>query len=229
MKARFLVVVSSFFLLVSANICLAQQARLITEKDRISYSIGLNIGKNFKAQSLDIDSKTMMKGIEDGFKGNKSLMTDQEMAKTMNDLRTKMMEAKKKQMAAMAVDGEKFLAKNKKRKGVVTLPSGLQYEITRAGKGAKPKLEDTVVTNYHGTLINGDVFDSSYQRGKPATFPVKGVIAGWTEALQLMKTGAKWKLFVPSNLAYGARGAGGKIGPNATLVFDIELLEIKSK
>ncbi len=228
MKTKCLVV--SFFLLFTASICLAQQTRLVTEKNRISYSIGLNIGKSFKAQSLDVDLDTLMKGIKDGFLGKKPLMTDQEIAATMKALRTKMMEVQKKQMAAMVMKGEQFLAKNKKRKGVVALPSGLQYEIIRSGKGAKPNLDDTVVTHYKGTLLNGDVFDSSYSRGNPATFPVKGVIAGWTEALQLMKTGAKWKLYVPSNLAYGARGAaGGKIGPNATLIFDIELLEIKSK
>ncbi|MBU3914955.1 FKBP-type peptidyl-prolyl cis-trans isomerase [bacterium] len=192
----------------------------MTEKDKISYSIGLNIGRNFKAQSLDIDSKTIMKGIDDGFLGNKSLMTDQEMSETMDNLRTRMIEAKKK-------EGEKFLEENKKRKGVVSLPSGLQYEVIKQGEGNKPKLDDTVVTNYQGSSISGEVFDSSYQRGTPATFPVKGVIAGWTEALQLMQTGAKWKLFIPPNLAYGERGAGGKIGPNATLIFDIELIEIK--
>ncbi len=209
----------------------ATTSKLITEKEKISYSIGLSLGRNFTQQGIDIDLKTFAKGVEDALKGVKPLLTDQEIREVMTNLQ-KSMAAKKEKQAQQAsgknqVEGKKFLEENKKRKGVITLASGLQYEIIRPGTGPVPKATDTVVTNYEGKLINGTVFDSSYKRGQPATFPVNGVIKGWVEALQLMKTGAKWKLYIPSDLAYGERSAGPLIGPNSTLIFDIELLEIK--
>ncbi len=232
MKTKILAIVIAFFSMSTMSVC-AKQNALITEKDKISYSIGLSMGKNFKKQGLDIDLTAIMQGIEDGLLENKPMMTEQEVQAAMNNLREQMMKKREGEQKQAATDnlkeGKDFLAKNSKRKNVVTLPSGLQYEVIKQGKGKKPGLNDVVVTNYRGELIDGTEFDSSYKRGKPATFPVKGVIPGWTEALQLMQTGAKWKLYIPANLAYGERGAGARIGPNSTLVFDIELLEIKSE
>lgn len=206
---------------------------LITETDKISYSIGLNIGKSFKQQSISIKVDALAQGIKDAIKGEGQLLTDEEIHQVMTAFQQRMMEKKQNQDKMVAeknsAEGKAFLDNNKKRKGVTALPSGLQYEVIRPGTGATPSLTDTVVTNYRGTLISGQEFDSSYKRGTPATFPVNGVIRGWTEALQLMKVGAKWKLYVPSELAYGPRSAGPVIGPNSTLVFEIELMEVKAK
>jgi FKBP-type peptidyl-prolyl cis-trans isomerase FklB len=203
---------------------------LKTEKDRISYSIGMDIGNNFKKQSLDIDPDILTKGIKDALSGSKPLMTEQETIETMTNLRKQVM-AKQAEMMKEAgtqnkVKGDKFLAENKKKDGVITLPSGLQYKIINKGSGDSPKLTDEVSVNYRGTLIDGTEFDSSYRRGKPATFKVNAVISGWTEALQIMKPGSKWQLYIPSSLAYGERGAGRDIGPNAALIFDVELLSV---
>ena len=158
-------------------------------------------------------------------------MTEQEMKETLAGLQKELMEKQAERAKLLAEknkkEGEAFLAANKTKEGVKTLPDGLQYKVIKEGTGKTPKADDTVVTNYRGTLIDGTEFDSSYKRGQPATFPVKGVIPGWTEALQLMKEGSKWELFIPSNLAYGERGAGNAIGPNATLVFEIELISVK--
>jgi len=202
---------------------------LKSQKEKISYIIGMDIGKNLKNQSVDIDQAAFAKGIKDALSGGKSSLTDEEIRQTMA--------AFQKEMAAKAQalgeknkkEGEAFLAENKKKKGVITLPSGLQYKIITAGKGKNPKATDTVTVQYRGTLIDGTEFDSSYRRGQPATFSVNGVIAGWTEALSLMQEGAKWQIFVPSNLAYGEKGAGGQIGPNTTLIFEIELVSIQEK
>ena len=206
---------------------------LSTEKGKISYSIGLSVGKNFKQQGLDVDLDVVLKGMEAGYLNKKPLLTDEQVRQTMTKFQKEMAAKREKQMKGEGKKNEKegkaFLAENKKKKNVVTLASGLQYEVIKAGTGAIPKSDDTVITNYKGTLINGKEFDNSFKRGKPATFPVTGVIKGWTEALQLMKTGAKWKLFIPSSLAYGKKGAGRVIGPDATLIFEIELLEIKKK
>ncbi len=231
MKIKTLAVLSTALFFATTSAFAKEIKQLITEKQKVSYSIGLSLGNNFKQQGLDIDTNTLLKGVEDALKGANPLLTQEQIREVMTNLQKNMM-AKKQQADAEAsgknkTAGEMFLAENKKKKGVVTLPSGLQYEIIRKGTGATPKATDTVVTNYEGTLIDGKVFDSSYKRGKPATFPVNGVIKGWTEALQLMKTGAKWKLYIPSELAYGSRSAGPVIGPNSTLIFDIELLEIK--
>ncbi len=206
---------------------------LKNQKDKVSYSIGMAMGKDFKKQLIDIDPDILAKGIKDALSGGKALLTDQEINETMaafqKELMAKQEELLKKVGEKNKAEGEAFLAENKKKEGIKTLESGLQYQVIKAGNGKKPTLSDTVTTHYRGTLIDGTEFDSSYRRGQPATFPVKGVISGWTEALQLMELGAKWQLFIPPNLAYGERGAGRNIGPNATLIFEIELISIEEK
>ncbi len=207
---------------------------LKTEKDKASYAIGLNIGRSMHKDSVDVDTAILLRGMKDGLSGAKPLLTDDEAKATMMALQA---DLRKKQEVKMQVlgdtnkkAGEAFLAENKTKDGVVTLPSGLQYKILTEGTGPKPTAADTVVCNYKGTLLDNTEFDSSYKRGQPATFPVSGVIKGWTEALQLMPVGSKWQLFIPSDLAYGARGGpGGGIGPNATLVFEVELMSIQPK
>ncbi|MFH2130249.1 MAG: FKBP-type peptidyl-prolyl cis-trans isomerase, partial [bacterium] len=190
-----------------------------------------SIGSNFKQQAIDVTLDPLMAGIKDAMLNRKPIMTDEEVRVTMEAFRkemtAKMQKQKESEASQNLAQGDQFLRQNAKKKGVITTASGLQYEIIKQGTGPKPKLTDTVVTHYTGTLLDGKVFDSSYKRNAPATFPVNGVIKGWTEALQLMETGSKWKLYIPSNLAYGTRGAGSVISPNATLVFEIELLEIK--
>jgi FKBP-type peptidyl-prolyl cis-trans isomerase FklB len=207
---------------------------LKTQKDKASYAVGLNIGKSMHKDSVDVDTAILLRGLKDGLAGTKPLLTDDEaraaMVALQADLRKKQEEKMVVQGEANKKQGEAFLAENKTKDGVVTLPSGLQYKILTEGTGPKPTAADTVVCNYKGTLIDNTEFDSSYKRGQPATFPVSGVIKGWTEALQLMPVGSKWQLFIPSDLAYGARGGpGGGIGPNATLVFEVELMSIQSK
>jgi FKBP-type peptidyl-prolyl cis-trans isomerase FklB len=206
---------------------------LKTDKEKVSYSIGLDIGTNFKRQSVDLDSKALAAGISDGLSGAKPALGEDEVKKVLADFQQQM-RTRAATMAQQAADdnkkkGEAFLVENKKQKGVVTLPSGLQYKILKDAKGAKPKATDTVSTHYRGTLIDGTEFDSSIKRGQPAEFPVNQVIPGWTEALQLMPVGSKWQLFIPSDLAYGPQGAGNTIGPNSTLIFEVELLDIKKK
>ncbi len=217
---------------LTLNLNAAEDKLLQSEQDRVSYSIGLSIGSNFKQQSIDIKLEPLMAGIRDALLNSTPRMTQQEIQKTMEGFRKEMTAKMKKKKASQAnqnvADGEQFLRKNAQKKGIITTASGLQYEIIKQGAGPKPKLTDTVVCHYTGTLLNGQVFDSSYKRNSPASFPVNGVIKGWTEALQLMGTGSKWKLYIPSNLGYGNRGAGNAIGPGATLIFDIELLEIKA-
>ncbi|OGP63135.1 MAG: hypothetical protein A2170_16300 [Deltaproteobacteria bacterium RBG_13_53_10] len=212
----------------------AQDVVLKTPKDKVSYSIGMDIGMTLKNQSIEVDPAILARGIKDSMTGQKPLMTEQEIRDTIAAFQ-KEMTAKQQELAKQMGEknkkqGETFLAENKKKEGVKTLASGLQYKVIKAGTGKKPKATDTVTTNYRGTLVDGTEFDSSARRGKPATFPVKGVIPGWTEALQLMEEGAKWQLFIPSNLAYGERGTpGGPIGPNAALIFDIELISIQGQ
>jgi FKBP-type peptidyl-prolyl cis-trans isomerase FklB len=218
-------------LLLVGQVSAEERLVLKDQKDKISYSIGMDIGNNLKKQSVDIDPDILAQGLKDAFSGGKTLLTEQEFHDTMTafqkEFRAKQIERTKELAEKNKKEGEAFLAENKKKEGVITLPSGLQYKVIKEGTGNIPKLEDTVTVNYRGTLIDGTEFDSSYHRGQPATFPVKGVIGGWTEALQLMKVGSKWQLFIPPALAYGERGAGRDIGPNATLIFDIELLSIK--
>ncbi|MBI5905975.1 MAG: FKBP-type peptidyl-prolyl cis-trans isomerase [Deltaproteobacteria bacterium] len=201
------------------------------EKEKLGYSIGMDIGGNLKRQAIEVDADALAKGFKDTYTGGKTLLTEEEGKQTILDFQKKMMakqaEAMKQKADTNKADGEKFLAENGKKEGVKTLASGLQYKEITAGTGKSPKATDTVTTHYKGTLIDGTEFDSSYKRGEPATFPVSGVIPGWTEALQLMKEGSKWQLFIPSSLAYGERGAGRDIGPNATLVFEVELISVK--
>jgi FKBP-type peptidyl-prolyl cis-trans isomerase FklB len=207
---------------------------LTTQKQKASYAIGLNIGKSMHKDSVDVDPNILLRGMKDGLAGNKPLLTDDEaraaMVALQADLRKKGEEKMLVQGEANKKEGDAFLAENKSKEGVVALPSGLQYKILKEGTGPKPAATDSVVCNYKGTLLDNTEFDSSYKRGQPATFPVNGVIKGWTEALQLMPVGSKWQLFIPPDLAYGARGGpGGGIGPNATLVFEVELMSIQPK
>jgi FKBP-type peptidyl-prolyl cis-trans isomerase FklB len=217
----------------SSGLWAQRKVVLQSETDRISYSIGLSIGNNFQEQSIDINLEPLMQGIADAMKREKPLMTDEEIQQTMERFRQTMTAKMQQQKEALADKnqqaGDTFLKENQTKKGIVTTASGLQYQVVQEGTGETPGPTDTVVTHYRGTLLNGQEFDSSYKRGQPAVFPVNGVIRGWTEALQLMKTGAKWKLFIPAQLAYGERGAGNAIGPNETLIFEIELLEINPK
>ena len=197
---------------------------LNTEMEKVSYSLGVNVAKSVKNQGLtSIDSEAIAQAFTDVFEGNELKISEQESNLVLQDYFGKL--AKEAQSANVEA-GQKFLAENAKRNGVTTTATGLQYEVLTEGSGDSPKETDQVTVHYHGTLIDGTVFDSSVERGQPATFPVNGVIPGWVEALQLMKPGAKYKLFIPSNLAYGERGAGGSIGPNATLIFEVELISI---
>jgi len=206
---------------------------LKTDKDKVSYALGMNLGANLKRDSIDIDTAIFLRAVKDTLAGGKTLLTDSEVRTALMQLQTevrnKQMEKMKLAGAANKKEGDAFLAGNKTKEGVVTLPSGLEYKILTDGTGPKPSASDSVVCNYRGTLINGTEFDSSYKRGQPATFPVTGVIKGWTEALQLMPVGSKWQLFLPAELAYGERGPSPEIGPNSTLIFEVELLSIQTK
>ena len=199
--------------------------------DRVSYALGLDIGSDLNQQSIEVNTDILMKGIKDALSGGKRLLSDDEIRETMatftKELVEKEAEDRRKLVDRNKKDGMAFLAENKKKEGVKTLASGLQYKAISEGNGKSPKATDTVTVNYRGTLINGYEFDSSYRRGVPSTLLVNGAISGWTEALQLMKVGAKWQLFIPSNLAYGEEGTGNIIGPNASLIFEVELISIK--
>jgi FKBP-type peptidyl-prolyl cis-trans isomerase FklB len=233
------------FLALGAAITLpaadTKSPELKDQKDKVSYSIGMDIGRNIKRQNLELNVDALSAGIKDAIAGGKTALTDEESREVMNAYRTEMQAKQQSQAKEQGEknrkEGEAFLAENAKKEGVKThqikLPNGtnavLQYKVMTAGTGAKPSTNDTVITHYRGTLIDGTEFDSSYKRGEPATFPVTGVIKGWTEALLMMPVGSKWQLFIPSELAYGERGAGRNIGPNATLIFDIELIGIQDK
>ena len=188
---------------------------------------------NLQRQSVPVDPDLVSRGLKDGMAGGKMLMTEDEARAAMMEMQQEVQKRQQEKMKVLGEankkEGDAFLAANKAKEGVVTLPSGLQYKILTAGTGPKPTATDKVVCNYRGTLIDGKEFDSSYKRNEPATFSVNGVIKGWTEALQLMPTGSKWQLFVPPDLAYGERGAGQDIGPDATLIFEVELLSIAEK
>ena len=203
---------------------------LKTDKDKLSYALGMDIGGSLKSQSIDIDPDKFARGIKDVVEDNKALLTNEEFQATMTKFQQKMVAKQADQGKVVAeknkAEGEAFLAENRKKDGVVTTDSGLQYIVINEGSGDSPKVTDTVSVHYIGALINGTEFDSSYSRNQPASFPVNGVIPGWTEALQLMKPGAKWKLFLPSDIAYGERGADRQIGPHATLIFEVELLSV---
>ncbi len=198
--------------------------------DKISYSIGVDLGKNIKNQGIEMSPAVLAQGIQDGMNGAALRLTEQEMKDVLSTFQKELMAKRTAQFDKSSLDnktkGETFLAENKLKAGVVTLPSGLQYKILTAGTGAKPAKDSSVTVDYTGKLINGTVFDSSEKAGKPATFKLSQVIAGWTEALSLMPVGSTWELYVPANLAYGERSMGGVIGPNETLVFNVHLLSI---
>ena len=205
---------------------------LTTQKQKASYALGMKIGSDLKRQGVatSVDAAITARGLKDALAGSKMLLTDDQEKSALMQLQTDVraaQDAKAKEASGPAHKaGEAFLAENKGKEGVVALPSGLQYKILTAGTGPKPTTSDTVTCNYRGTLLSGKEFDSSYKRGQPASFPVSGVIKGWTEALQLMPVGSKWQLFIPPDLAYGDRGAGGDIGPGETLIFEVELISI---
>jgi FKBP-type peptidyl-prolyl cis-trans isomerase FklB len=204
---------------------------LNTDKAKTSYAIGMNIGRNMKMAGIDVDTAILLRGLRDELRGNKTLLSDEEAKTVLINLQQQMRARREAEMKALAdankKEGDAFLAANKSKPGVVTLPSGLQYKVIKQGKGPKPVATDIVVCNYRGTLLNGKEFDSSYKRGQPVTFPVSGVIKGWTEILQRMPVGSEYKVFIPAELAYGMHSPSPEIAPNSTLVFDIDLLSIK--
>ncbi len=215
----------------SVGICVAEDAVLKTQKDKVSYIIGTIVARDVQSQGLDLNADLFMKGFRDVLSGAKPAVSDKDAQETMNAFRHEMdakkQATKKKTAEENKKKEEAFLSQNQKKEGVHTLESGLQYKVMKEGSGSKPTLYDKVTVNYRGTFIDGTEFDSSYKRNQPATFPVTGVIPGWTEALPLMKTGSKWQIFVPAKLAYGEAGAGGgAIPPNATLIFEVELLSL---
>lgn len=209
---------------------LPASAELSTDKDKLSYTIGADIGSNFKAQDIQIDPQIFLTGLQDGLSGKKLQMTDKEMEEVLKHFQSDMMAKKVAEFKTLATknkkEGEEFLAANKTKSGVVTLADGLQYQVVKAGQGAKPGKNDSVTVEYTGKLINGEVFDSTEKSGKPVTFKVTQVIPGWTEALQLMSPGAEWNVYIPASLAYGEKGVGGPIGPNETLIFNIHLISV---
>ncbi len=226
---RWIAVLGAVILIAPAGA--AEKRSLGTQKEKISYGIGVGVARNLKMQEIQVDLDAVMQGMKDTLSGGKLLITETDLQKTMTDFQSgltqKQLQARQAEAEKNKKEGEVFLAANAAKQGVVTLPSGLQYKILKAGDGRKPTAADAVECHYRGYLIDGTEFDSSYQRGTPSTFKVTGVIPGWTEALKLMPVGSKWQLFVPSQLAYGAAGAGRTIGPNATLVFEVQLLAVK--
>ena len=214
--------------ILTTVVAVAQDAapELKTDKDKFSYALGMNFGENFRKQSLDLDPAVFAKAFAEAFSTGKTAMSEEDMKSVLMAASQEIRKKQGEKAQQAQTEGDKFLAENKAKEGIVSLPSGLQYKVLKPGTGEKPTLEDSVVCNYKGTLINGTEFDASEKHGGPATFPVKGVIPGWTEALQLMPVGSKWQLFVPSNLAYGAQGPPD-IGPNATLIFEVELVSIQ--
>ncbi|NWF52079.1 MAG: FKBP-type peptidyl-prolyl cis-trans isomerase [Nitrospirae bacterium] len=231
MKLGWVVVLGIIFFV--SQVYAGEEIILKDNKDKVSYSMGVRVGNSLKKESIEINQDAFIQGFKDELSGHKKLMTDQEVNETLMNFQKEMMAKEAARLKEIGEknkkEGEAFLAENKKKEGVVALPSGLQYKIIKEGDGKIPTVNDIITIHYRGTLIDGTEFDSSYTRGQPATFPVKGVIPGFSEALQLMKVGSKWQLFIPSNLAYGERGAGDDIGPNAALIFEVELLSIKEK
>lgn len=221
-------------MLMASTAIAAEKLELKTAKEKVSYAIGMDMAGSLKKSEIAVDPDVLNRAIKDVLTDQKPLMTDDEVKMAIQSLQKEMQEKQQAKMMAEAETnkkaGEAFLAENKKKEGVKTTASGLQYQVMTAGKGKSPKETDTVSVQYKGTLLDGSEFDSSYKRGEAATFPVNGVIKGWTEALQLMKEGDKWKLFIPSALAYGETGTqGGPIGPNAVLIFEVELVSVKAK
>ena len=221
------------FALLTVAAAAQDSSSFSTPKEKVSYALGMQIGSGFRKQGLDLDAASVGKGLADAFSGGKTLLTEDEMRTVLTsaqeEYRKKQAALREEKAQAMLREGEKFLAENKNKEGVVTLPSGLQYKILKQGKGDKPEIDEKVVCNYRGTLLDGTEFDSSAKHNGPATFPVRGVIKGWTEALQMMPAGSKWQLFVPPDLAYGKDGAGQMVPPNATLIFEVELLSVNER
>lgn len=214
----------------SAEQAAPEQAALESAEQRLSYGVAQNVAKQMQSSGLPLDANAFVAGFRDVLEGREARMSEEEINAELQAFQQKMVAEKQAEMEKVATEndakGKAYLDKNKSREGVVVTDSGLQYEVVEAGDGAKPTAEDTVVVHYSGKLIDGTEFDSSYQRGEPVQFGVGQVIPGWTEALQLMPVGSKWKLTIPAELAYGAAGAGGRIPPNATLLFDVELIDI---
>lgn len=218
---------------VAASGFAAEAPAKMSEKEQVGYSYGYMNGSQMKAQGIDLPLEKILEGLRAGYLGEKSVVPEQDMRKSLDAFRKEIMAKRAEEMKKAGEqnkkDGEAFLAENKKKDGIVTTGTGLQYKVLTAGKGKKPSADDSVKVHYRGALLNGTEFDSSIKRGQPATFAVKGIIPGWQEALQLMKEGDKWQLFIPSDLAYGERGAPPMIGPNQTLQFEVELLEVMPK
>lgn len=210
-----------------SSLALAEEAALSTPKQKLSYTVGYQIGQSIKRQGLEVDTDVVGQAIKDVMTDAQPKLKPEEMQAAVQAHQQASTQKRAAQAGENKKTGEAFLAANKKKEGVVTLPSGLQYKVITEGKGKKPKPTDTIVANYRGTLIDGKEFDSSYKGGQPATFPVNAVIKGWQEILPMMPEGSKWQVFIPSELAYGEAGAGADIGPNATLIFDIELISVK--
>lgn len=233
---KFLQVLGATTLLVAiAAGCTAEEAvvKLDDAKQRISYTIGLNIGRDFANQGVEVDTTALMAGVRDGLGGQKPRLTDEQMISEVKTFRESMVAKQEAKLKALAeknkAEGAAFLAKNAKETGIVVRESGLQYKVLKDGTGPVPKADSLVSVHYRGTLLDGTEFDSSYERNEPLTLPVGGVIPGWTEALTLMKEGSKWQLFIPSELAYGEEGAPPAIGPDAVLIFEVELLSAAAK
>lgn len=225
MKFRILLSALAASLTLHASTLMA--AKPESEVEKFSYALGFQVGTGFKRDNLEINTDVLGQSIADVLGGKEPQLTVEEMRNAMANMRQKI-DAQRAQMGQKTkADGDAFLAANKSKEGIITLASGLQYKIINTGKGKQPKATDSISAHYEGTLINGTVFDSSYKRGEPATFPVNRVIKGWTEILQLMHEGDKWQVFIPSDLAYGASGSGQAIGPNEALMFDIELIAVK--
>jgi FKBP-type peptidyl-prolyl cis-trans isomerase FklB len=225
MKLRLLLVLIASTLIISA--CAKKDAKLETDQQKLSYAIGHNIAQNLKQQNIELDTVALSAAFDDILSDKESRLTPEEMRNAIMGYQREKMKEREAKGEKNKSEGLAFLEKNKKKEGVKVTKSGIQYKVIKAGKGKKPKASDTVKVHYRGTLIDGREFDSSYKRKEPAKFPLRGVIKGWQEILPMMKTGAKWHIAVPSELAYGPRGQGGMIGPNSTLVFEIELLSIE--
>ena len=233
MKHISTIIISVFIIAISCSNSDQQieEVKLNDYMDTVSYSVGVDIGKSFRYQEMDIDPKVLAKGLNDAFNENEIVLTEEEVQLTLvkfrQEFQQKQREVAQRKAQEAAAAEQSYLAASSQKEGVVTLPSGLQYKVVRPGDGPSPLQTDKVKVHYRGTLTDGTVFDSSYDRGQPISFNVSGVIKGWTEALLLMQVGAKWELTIPSVLGYGARGRGAKIPPNSTLLFEVELLEIE--
>ncbi len=226
MNQTIVTIIATGVIFLAGTVLGAEDLSLKTEKDKASYVIGTQIGNDMRHQGIDVDPNILARGINDALSGQKLLLNDQQVWDTMAAFQ-KTMAVKRAELATRnGKEGDAFLTANRKKEGVIALPDGMQYKVIKAGTGKSPRINDTVTVNYRGTFIDGTEFESSYSRGEPAVLPVNGVIRGWAEALQLMKVGAKWQLFIPPQLAYGEQGSP-RVGPKATLIFEVELISIK--